>query len=805
MPFFYRLTAIALTAILIMPAVPLEAKTRKGDRYYAEGVKAEGKKDWDAAVQNYDKALAEDPSDVAYQIAATKARAADAQMHVDRGLKTRAQGNLAEALLEFQKAFSLGTGNAIAEQEIRFTQEMIERERQRQQQTGKESPPEVRALTPQQELKLETKEKIDRMLPPPDLQPLNPQPLKELKLNNQSPRVLFETVARVAGINVIFDPDYQPGKNQSIDLSNSTVEDALNDIALVTKSFWTPISANTIFIANDNRNKRQDYEEQVLKVFYLTNVGTPQELQEIVNAVRAVTELTRLMPYNEQNAIIARGEADRVALAEKIIHALDKPKPEVVIDVIVLQASDVFSKQITAALANGTGLNVPVVFNPVNCISTSGSSCPSSSSTTGTSTTTTTTATSSASTNGFIGLNQLGHLSSADFAITLPGALLQAALSDANTKILQTPQVRAVSGFKADMKIGQRIPTATGSFQPGVGGVGINPLVNTQFQYIDVGVNVTILPIVHDNGEVSMHVDLDISSEAGTVNLGGINQPIIQQNKISHDLRVREGEVSLLAGLVQDQDSKSVTGIPGLSSIPLLGKLFSGYSLNTNKSDIMMALIPHIVRQPDMQADDLRTIAVGNSTTVKLNYAPRVTESAQPAAPTAAAPNAAPAAPVPALLPGAPLPGAALPPNQPPAGAVRAFFEPGQVNTNASATFNVALEVNGAADLASAPIQIQFDPKLLRLNSVMLGDMFSQGGQQPSFTQNILNDSGTATIQLNRAAGTPGVSGNGVLVNLNFQAVGRGVTNVTIPNLTLANSKGQPLTAGSPQLTISVK
>jgi general secretion pathway protein D len=810
MPFFYRLTAIALTAILIVPAVPLEAKTRKGDKYYAEGAKAEAKKDWDAALQNYDKALAEDPNEIVYQIAATRARSQDAQMHVDNGLKTRAEGNLAQALLEFQRAYSLGTGNAIAEQEIRFTQEMIERERQRQQQTGKESPPEVRALTPQDELKQETKEKIDRMLPPPELQPLNPQPLKELKLNNQTPRVLFETVARVAGINVIFDPDYQPGKNQSIDLSNSTVEEALNDIALVTKSFWTPISANTIFVANDNRNKRQDYEEQVLKVFYLQNVGTAQELQEIVNAVRAVTELTRLMPYNEQNAIIARGEADRVALAEKIIHALDKPKPEVVIDVIVLQASDVFSKQITAALAGGTGLNIPVVFNPRSTIqaqqSTTSTTTPA---TTATGTTATSTTSSTASlgstTTPFIPLNNLGHLSSADFAMTLPGALLQAALSDATTKILQTPQVRAVSGFKADMKIGERIPTATGSFQPGVGGVGINPLVNTQFQYIDVGVNVTVLPIVHDNGEISMHVDLDISSEAGTVNLGGINQPIIQQNKISHDLRVREGEVSLLAGLVQDQDNKTVTGIPGLSSIPLLGKLFSGYSWNTNKSNIMMALVPHIVRQPEMEADDLRTIAVGNSTTVKLNYAPRVVETAQQAAPTAAPPNPAPAAPVPALLPGAPLPGAALPPNQAPAGAVHAFFQPGQVNTSASATFSVALAVNGAADVASAPMQIQFDPKLLRLNGVMLGDLFTQAGQQPSFTQNILNDSGTATIQLNRAAGTPGISGNGVLVNLNFQAVGRGVTNVTVSNLTLANSKGQPLSAGSPQLNVTVK
>src|SRR5262249_51895259 len=154
--------------------------------------------------------------------------------------------------------------------------------------------------------------------------------------------------------------------------------------------------------------------------------------------------------------------------------------------------------------------------------------------------------------------------------------------SDANTKILQAPQVRSMDNVKAVLKIGDREPTATGSFQPGIGGVGINPLVNTQFTYIDVGVNVEITPRVHDNGEVSMHVDLDISSVNGQVNLGGINQPIIGQRRVSHDLRVHEGEISLLGGLIQQQDNKTVTGIPGLSSIPLLRRLFSGESETRN-------------------------------------------------------------------------------------------------------------------------------------------------------------------------------------------------------------------------------
>ena len=344
------------------PPLPLEAKTRKGDKFLADGRVQEGKKDWDAALNSYEKALSEDPSEVVYQMAAQKARFQASQAHLDAGFKARTHGQLGDALIEFQKAFGINPGSSVADQEIRRTQEMIERERQRLQETGKEASPEERALTPSEEAKRQVRDKIERMLPVPELKPLNNE-LINLKMNNQTPKVLFETVAKVAGINVIWDPEFQPGRNLSIELNNSTYDEALDDLAVLTKSFWKPLSPNTIFITNDNRNKRNDYEEQVLKVFYLSNVNTPQELQEIVNAVRAVTELTRLMPYNSQNAIIARGEADRVALAEKIITDLDKPKAEVVIDILVLQASQVFSRKITAALAS-TGLNVPVNFTP---------------------------------------------------------------------------------------------------------------------------------------------------------------------------------------------------------------------------------------------------------------------------------------------------------------------------------------------------------------------------------------------------------------------------------------------------------
>src|SRR5450432_1536934 len=660
MHFFNRLTAVVAIATMMGPMLPLEARTRKGDKFLSEGRSHETRKEWDQALDAYEKAFAEDPSDIVYQMAADKARFQTAQSHIDKGTKLRNRGMLGEALLEFQRAYAINPSSAVAEQDLRRTKEMIEVERKKVQESGKESPPEERELTPAERAKKEANDRIDRILPVPDLKPLNPDPIR-LKMSGQ-PKLLFETVAKLAGLNVLWDPEYQAPvrTNVPVEFDNSTLEEALDYLAVITKSYWKPLSPNTIFITMDNPNKRRDYEEQVAKVFYLSNVNTPQELQEIVNAVRSVADIQRFFPYNSQNAIIAKGSADQIALAEKILHDLDKPKSEVVVDIIVMEASTVYTRQLTAALAS-TGLNMPISFTPRSIVQTvtTGTGTASAAAgitTVGTTPTTTpastatpaSTSSTTTATGSSVPLSNIGQLNEKDWSTVLPGAVLQAVLSDASTKVLQSPQIRTVDNIKATLKIGDRVPTATGSFQPGIGGVGINPLVNTQFTYIDTGVNVDLLARVHDNGDVSLEVDLDINSVNGHVNLGGIDQPIIGQRKVSHKVRMREGEVNLLGGLTKYQDSKSKTGIPGLASIPLLGRLFSGESIDRERSELMIALIPHVVRRPEFTEENLRGIAVGNQASVHLSYSRKPSEASAAAPkrdePPADAPLAAAAA-----------------------------------------------------------------------------------------------------------------------------------------------------------------
>jgi len=242
-------------------------------------------------------------------------------------------------------------------------------------------------------------------------------------------------------------------------------------------------------------------------------------------------------------------------------------------------------------------------------------------STTGTTPTTGLTTANTASTTGTpnqLNLNQLANLNATDFTITIPQATATALFSDNSTKLIQKPQIRAVDGQKASLKIGDRVPVATGSFQPGIGGVGINPLVNTQFQYLDVGVNIDITPKVHANGEVTLKVTMDISSVTGTSNIGGISQPIIGQRKIEHEVRLKEGEVNLLGGMLEDSQTKSLTGIPGLAQIPILKYLFGQTTTDHSETETVFVLIPHIVRESVLTGLNTRAIDTGTASSIEL-------------------------------------------------------------------------------------------------------------------------------------------------------------------------------------------
>jgi len=845
---FHRLARMAGYAWLALAlAATLAARTRKGDKLLAQSRAAEVRKDWDKAISYAEQALSEDPAEIAYQLTASRLRFYAGQFHVELGLKLREQGKLNEALVEFQKGYGINPASTMATEEIERTKRMIEREKEK---PPAERKPEEAALTPAEAERQKEQKKFESMQPLPELKPLNAEPIY-LKMNNQPPKVLFETVGKYAGINVLFDPDYttggQPMKPQSIELNNSTLNEALDDLALITKSFWKPLSANTIFVTQDTPTTRRNFEDYVTKVFYLNNVLTAQELTEMMGTIRSVTELSKAFQYAAQNAIIVRGEADKVALAEKIIADLDKPRSEVLVDVMVMTVNRNLERDLAAAIAPN-GINSPISFTPRSSIAVPTS-------------TTSTTGSTSTSTSTTIPLSNIAAISTRDFSLTLPGGLLNALLTDANTKVLQRPQVRAVDRQKVSMKIGDKVPYATGSFQPGIGGVGINPLVNTQFQFLETGVNLDIIPYVHNANEVSLHVEVDISNVTGQVPLGGINEPELAQTKIINDVRLKQGEINLMGGLMQVEYDKSISGVPGLGNIPVLRRLFTSETNTTKESELVIVLIPHILRAVDITDTNLKTIDSGNSTVFKLRYAQPKPETPPAAQPQAAAPSAAPTAAPPANQPvpvpvapavtqqpqavpagatpsivvpaqGAPPPGAATlripgvnapPAGTPPvgvpvplvkpqvqatqeaAGKVSVKFVPAQAIAQVNGTVTLSLMVENAADLASTPMLIRFDPKILQLTDVVRGNLLASDGQQVAFSKNVINDTGEATVNVSRFPATGGVSGSGSILTLVFQAVGKGQTVVTVPSLVLRNSKSQPILSATPAIAVTVK
>lgn len=777
-----RFVKMALAAAMVLAFAAIgDAHTRKGDKFLADGEKAEAKKDWDAALDAYEKALAEDPSEVAYDIAVKRVRFQAAEMHVGAGVKMRSAGDLDKAVVEFQKAFAIDPASSEAEQELKKTLDMIQRNRER----GAELTPKERTMTPAELARDEEREKLGRLQPPPVLKPLSGQPIN-LRMANQPPKVLYETVGKLAGLNVVFDPDYSNDpnarRNITVDLNNSTLEDSLDYLATMTHTFWKAMSANAIFVTTDSMPKRRDYEDNAVQVFYLTNLTTPQELQEISTVLRTVADIKKVFTYSSMNAIVARGTPDQILLAEKLVNDLDKPKSEVVIDVIVMEANTTRSRNLAATLSSDgstAGINTAIQFaprNPVSLSTPTSSASPTATPTTGT-------------TGQLISLSQVSKIGTGDFAVTLPGAILQATMADSATKILQSPQVRASSGQKASLRIGEKYPIASGGIQPLGGTVGGYGGLYQNFTFVDIGVNVDITPTIHGDKEVTLKVVLEISTLQSTVNVGGISQPVIGQRKVEHEIRIREGEVSLLGGLMQNQDQKNVTGVPGLSNIPLLGKLFSSSTIEKDRDELLIALIPHIVRTSGITDVNLRAIAAGTDQNTHMTLAPR--QLAAPAPPGAAEAPAAGPTPV--------------PPAPPLGTGTHLQFQPGAVEVKADQTFTIRLDVDDARDLAAAPFKLKFDPQLLRLDEVAAGGFLSSDGQKIIFTRNILNDTGDATVNLNRLPGSTGLNGAGTLAVFTFKAMKQGTALVTFTDLAARDSQGRPLSQDQPHAAVTIK
>jgi general secretion pathway protein D len=552
--------------IILAASSPLHA-SQFAKSLYKQGQAAEARQDYDAAFSDYRKAMLDDPSDLRYKTACERTRLFASELHLKRGKQLKENGNISGALTEFLRAAAIDPSNVSVEQAIAGLEGQI---------TPNPQKSDIPQLPSEQR-------RLALLAEPVELKPISNEPIT-LHMAEDS-KVIYESLSKAAGINVLFDPDYN-SKRISIDLTNTSLEDALRIVAAVSGTFWKPITRGTIFVAADTRVKRQELEQVAIQVFYLANSTQQNDLNDVQTALRNVLPNAKLYGVQGQNAIVMRGTPDELLLAGQLIDDLDKAKPEVTIDVAVMQ--------VNRDKVRNIGLQWPQTLSA----------------------TLTTTSTASGAT---LTLNDLANLNAKNFSLTVGTAQANMLLTDTDTQILQNPRLRATDGQKATLKIGEKIPIATGSYSaPGVSSTAAAGYAQTQFQYMDVGVNVEMTPTIHYNGDVSLKVKIEISSETGSSTIEGVTEPIIGQQSVEEMIRLKEGESNILGGLLQEQNNLTVSGTPGLGEIPGLKYLFSTQDREVQHEEIVFLITPHLVRGMEIEPLNLRQIDTGTNNSIQL-------------------------------------------------------------------------------------------------------------------------------------------------------------------------------------------
>jgi general secretion pathway protein D len=783
---------------VILVALPA-AHGQSASHFYKQGVAAEAKGDTQAAYDAYYQAFQKKPTDEQFKLAYERMRFSAAAVHVEHGERLRDQSDYTGALTEFLRALEIDPSNELASQDIAAT-----REKMNAQNPGTAAAPRT------------SDEAFENLAAPVQLRPISNEPLTLHMV--QDSRVVYQAVGKAAGINVLFDPAYS-SKNIQVDLNNVTLYDALRIIATVSNTFWRPVTTNTIFVAENSRSKHTELDEQAVETFYLHNVSQQNDFTEVQQVLRNLFQTARINGVSGQNAIVMRGTPDEILLARRLVSNLDKARPEVVVDVAVMEVSRDLLRNIGVQLPQTASIN----FQPANANLNNNNN---NNNNTGTDTGTTTNSTST--TTSAITLDNLAHLNSTNFAVTIGQAAVNLLLTDTRSKIIQNPQLRASDGQEATLKIGERIPIATGSYQTGAATAIVSSLVNTQFQYIDVGVNVKIKPTIHFDGDVTLKSDVEVSATNGNSTIGGITEPIITQRTADQTVRLKDGEANLLGGIVQHQTTFSISGTPGLGELPLIKYLFSTQQKEVTDDEIVFILIPHVVRREQINAEDVQEIDTGTSTNVEVrpvnammaaptpppSMAQAQAQASVPAFGAQAAPtDAPPPPPIPTQTGSAPEAAAhALTQMQQAANSgppVSLQITPAQSSQKAGSTFQMVVNTGGSSDEYAAQMQVQYDTSKLSLINVdtenkTTTNVLGRDGQAVALAHRD-DGNGNVAIAVSRPPNTKGVNGPGLLCVLTFQAKAPGDASVAVSRPVIHNSQQQIVPAMGSQAVVHVQ
>jgi general secretion pathway protein D len=747
--------------ILTLLAVGLTACAAK--TAFKKGTEEARKGHWDAAVIHYTRATRENPDNIEYRMALQRALAESARIHLSEGRKKLAAEDLEGAIEEIQLAVDLDPTNRYAQDELAEAKRQL-----------KERDALIQEVSEFEQRRARVRELFQTQ---PVLEPSSTAPINLKFAQDTSLQKIFEVLSKLSGINVLFDESFRD-KRVTIDLADVSFREALDKLVMVNRLFYKVVDPSTIIIVPDNAQKHRQYDDLALKTFYIVNA----EVNTVANMLRTIAGIQRVQPNPELKSITVRATPDQIAVAERIVQLNDKTKSEIILDIEILAINR------TKALEFGLRFSeyaVGLTYQPAGSTVDQG--------------------------NTTVRLNRLANVDTSDFLMSFPSsAIYRFFKSTSEVTVLSAPKLRATEGQPATLSIGREVPIPVTSFVSQFGQPGALPTTPvTSFQYRNVGVNIVITPKVFVDGEIELELDLETSDQLETRVIGGIELPVFGTRNVKNVVRLRDGETNLIGGLINARQGSSVSGVPGVTDVPILNKIFADNSRASDQQDVVFSITPHIVRAPRVTERDLLALPMGTEQRIKVDtggaspFAPPPEPPAPPDTTPAAAPPAVPEEPSEEPSPEATTPTDPTTPGEPPAtepaeaepepprrpsGPVSMLFSPPTASAAVGEIVELVLVAGGADGLSSGNITITFDATVLDAVDVRPGPFLSIDGRQTDFVPVI--EPGQVRIQFARQDDTLGLRGSGHIVRLLFEVTNAGPASIVSATGSLMDSQG---------------
>jgi len=794
-------------------------EVRLGDQYMDE-------QNWDGAVFAYQEAIKKDPTNLDVRNKLDQAKTKAAAIHLLKGRQLLKEEKLPQAMEELKHALILDPTNpenqtalnqALRRQQARdhvayalrlinngkFSDASDELAKALAIVPG--SPPAQEAMAMLSEKRRTTKNEDD------ELALKSTQPIT-LKFQNAKLKDVFELLSKTTGINILFDKDVRDDF-VSIFIKDASFKEVLNLILATNNLFMKKISDDTILIVPKLAQKLNQYQDLMIQTFYLSNI----KAKDMINLLRTMLETKRIFVNDELNAIVIRDTPDKMKLAEKIIDANDRNPSEVMFEVEILEIDKNKSSQVGWNL-NPASATIALTPNPLT-------------------------------------LTQLKALGESSYLFTLPSIVVDFMKQESDAKTLANPKIRVVDNKVAKVTIGDKFPIllSTSTFSPtGVTTGGTvqqaGTSLSTSVEYKDTGIKLTVEPNIHLNNNVTVKLNLTVTTLGNQVDLGnGTKQYEFGERNAESVLEIRDGETVVIGGLIGDQERNSVTKVPGLGDIPMVGKLFSNVGKSKVTTDLVMTITPRIVRlleTPDKEAQGFWSgteetysikplfseptspaemkLPAGPSPVPQpqLEFKPQMPLPPQPQPQPQVQPQPQPPPPPPPQPQAQPQP---QPPPQPqaqpqpqpkpqsrPAAPTTIppavlTLQPSGTTTTLNQEVTLAAEIQNAKDLTDAVISLSYDPKVLEFKQAVEGPFMGSGGQPTAFVTAANPENGLINLQIRRVTNNGRTDGSGVLFGLSFADKASGSSPILLQSSQFLNPTREPLSVSFVSGHVNVK